>query len=200
MVKKHGKFSNFKDDMDRANLVRMIQECKPDVIGIAGFSVQTHKLKEELETIISDEQLTIGDDDKTFQLEVVYVPDDVARLYQNSPKSREEHPDLPPLGRYCIALARYMQDPLLEYAAIGKDIVSLKFDPAQHLVPEDKLKRQLESAMVDIVNVVGVRINDAMKKPRIQNLLPFVAGLGPRKATSVFKVIGANVSVLSTGK
>lgn len=193
-LKQHSKFTNLKDDMDRANLVRLIKDGNPDVIGLAGYSVATHKLKEELESIIADEQLSVSNDEGTFALEVVYVPDDVARLYQNSPRSREEHPGLPPLGRYCFALASYMQDPLLEYAALGKDIVSLKFDPAQHLVPQDKLKRQLESAMVDIVNVVGVHLNEATKDARVASLLPFVAGLGPRKASSLLKIININVS------
>lgn len=191
----HMKLPNIKDEMPRSSLITALRGRNPDVIGIAGFSVMTHRLKEELEALIAEEQITIsgGDDSQSYNVEVLYVPDEVARLYMNSPRSREEFPELPPLGRYCVALARYLQDPLMEYAAIKKeDLISLRFDPVQHLIPVDKLHRQLESALVDAVNVVGVSINDAVKDTRVQNLLPFVAGLGPRKANAMLKAISTN--------
>jgi len=51
---------------------------------------------------------------------------------------------------------------------------------------------------VDMVNLCGVNINEAMTDPYTANLLPFVAGLGPRKATSVVKAINANGGVVNT--
>ena len=53
--------------------------------------------------------------------------------------------------------------------------------------------------MVDMVNMVGVNINDALKSQNyVGNLLPYVSGLGPRKASSILKSITANGGRLAT--
>lgn len=48
--------------------------------------------------------------------------------------------------------------------------------------------------MVDTVNKVGVDINRAVTDAYYQNLLPFVSGLGPRKAQVLVKKIASIVS------
>lgn len=53
----------------------------------------------------------------------------------------------------------------------------------------------MESALVNAVNLVGVDINLAMRDPYYAVLLPYVAGLGPRKASGMIRRIGAAVSV-----
>ncbi|RPB09731.1 transcription elongation factor Spt6 [Morchella conica CCBAS932] len=187
------KYSDLKDEKSRQELVDALQRRKPDVIGVSGFSVQTHKLVEDLRQLVEQNDIVVtGEEDEKIPIEVVYVNDEVARLYHNSERAMVDHPDLPPLARYCVALARYVQNPLLEYAGLGKDIVSIVFHPAQQLLPEDKLQRSLDSAIVDMVNLVGVDINEAASKPYVATLVPYVCGLGPRKATSVLKTIQAN--------
>jgi transcription elongation factor SPT6 len=91
-----------------------------------------------------------------------------------------------------------MQNPLKEYASLGNDVISLSFHPCQHLIPEEKLRKQLDTAMVDMVNLCGVDINDAVGDPYTANLLPYVCGLGPRKATAVTKAINVNGGVVTT--
>ena len=44
-----------------------------------------------------------------------------------------------------------------------------------------------ERVLVNVVNVVGVDINRAVNEPYYAALLPFVAGLGPRKAQVLVK-------------
>ena len=78
-----------------------------------------------------------------------------------------------------------------EYASLGRDIISITFDPSQHLIPEDKLTKALDSAMVDMVNLVGIDINDAVNDNSTANLLPYVCGLGPRKAAHMLKIINS---------
>lgn len=53
-----------------------------------------------------------------------------------------------------------------------------------------------ERALVDITNKVGVDINRAVTDSYYQHLLPFVCGLGPRKAQALVKKIGALVGSL----
>lgn len=54
----------------------------------------------------------------------------------------------------------------------------------------------LERVLVDVTNKVGVDINRAVNDSYYQHLLPFVGGLGPRKAELLVKKIAAMVAVL----
>lgn len=205
-VLEQGKFVNLaRDEAQREEFVELVQRRRPDVIGVSGWSADTQKMIRDLESLVSEKGLMGPEFDdpetndyRTEPLEVVIVDDEVARLYKDSPRALAEHPSLNPITRYCIALARYMQNPMKEYAALGKDVGSLSFHPCQHMLPQEKLMRYLESAMVDTVNMVGVNINDAMTDTYTANLLPYVAGLGPRKATSVVKAINANGGAVNT--
>ncbi|CAI6086298.1 unnamed protein product [Clonostachys chloroleuca] len=205
-VLEQGKFGNLaRDERQREEFVELLDRRRADVIAVSGWSTQTHKLVLDVEALVRDRNILGGDfddpetDERTREpLEVVVVNDEVARLYKDSPRAHAEHPSLNPVTRYCVALARYMQDPMKQYAALGKDVSSLSFHPCQNLLPQDKLNKYLESAMVDMVNLCGVNINDAMTDSYVQNLLPYVAGLGPRKAMSVVKAINANGGVVNT--
>jgi len=205
-VLEHGKFINLaRDESQREAFAELVRRRNPDVLGVSGFSADTHRLIKDVEGIISEKGL-MGpeyDDPDTNEyrsdlLEVVIVNDEVARLYKDSPRAIAEHPTLNPLTRYCIALARYMQNPMKEYAALGKDITSLLIHPYQQYLPQEKLYKHLETAMVDIVNLCGVDINEAMGDPYTANLLPYVAGLGPRKAQLLIKGINANGGVVTS--
>ncbi|KAL5372344.1 hypothetical protein DPSP01_013579 [Paraphaeosphaeria sporulosa] len=206
-VLEHGKLRDFRlgnrergiaDGKDIEVFVEVCNRRKPDVIGVSGFSVETRKLKGDLEEIINRNDLKgpqYEDEDQTERidpLEVIYVNDEVARLYYNSARAANEFPKYPPLTRYCIALARYLQNPLAEYASLGRDIVSLPFVQNQTLIPQEKLYDRLETAMVDMVNLVGFNLLDGYDDPYMSKLLPYICGLGPRKAERLIKTIQSN--------
>ncbi|KAK3378580.1 SH2 domain-containing protein [Podospora didyma] len=205
-VLEHGKFVNLgRDESQREAFAELVRRRSPDVVGISGFSADTHRLVKDVESLISEKGLTGTEyedpetgDYRTDLLEVLVVNDEVARLYKDSPRAIADHPTLNPLTRYCIALARYMQNPMKEYAALSKDVTSLSIHPYQQYLPADKLYKHLETAMVDMVNLCGVDINEAMGDSYTANLLPYVAGLGPRKATLLVKGIHANGGVVSS--
>ncbi|KAK3054777.1 Transcription elongation factor spt6 [Extremus antarcticus] len=212
----NGKFGDLRlGDMDRpvpipdppdvGIFVELVERRKPDVVAVSGMSVEARRLYKDLQDIIERNRL-LGtpwqdeerDEEMQDPLDVVMVTDEVARPYHTSDRAAKEHPGVPPLTRYAIALARYMQNPLKEYAALGKDILSISFDPNQTLVPDDKLMKYLESAMVDMVNLVGVEINEAVNDSYTANLLPYICGLGPRKAAHMLKVINQNGGDIAT--
>jgi transcription elongation factor SPT6 len=209
-----GKLLNLaRDEAQRTAFADLVRQHEPEVIGVSGWSATSHRLVRDVENLVSEKNLLgptpdgagdrddddeDGNDSRPQLLEVVVVNDEVARLYKDSARATAEHPNLHPLLRYCVALARYMQDPLKEYVALGKDITSLTFHECQSLLPPQKLARHLEHAMVDAVNLCGVNINDAVNDPYTANLLPYVAGLGPRKASSVIKAINANGGVVNS--
>ncbi|KAI9719067.1 MAG: Transcription elongation factor spt6 [Candelaria pacifica] len=212
-VLENGKFSdlrtfepdrNIGDGQDVAAFIELVERRKPDVIGVSGFSVETRTLYEQIKEIVQRDDLRGADyededgKDRSDKLEVVIVNDEVARLYQTSERANVDHPGFAPLTKYCVALAKYLQNPMKEYAACGKDIVSISFTPSQQLVPAEKMLKHLETAMVDMVNLCGVDINDAVGDPYTANLLQYVCGLGPRKASQLLKTINLNGGMVST--
>lgn len=144
---------------------------------------------------------------------IIYVNDEVARMYQHSKRAEDEYGRIPLLGRYCVGLGRYAQSPLNEYASLGSDLAALSFDECQTLVrsiafhlrvsrtkdnqqvPKDKLFVAFERALVNMVNTVGVDMNRAVIDSYYQTLLPFVAGLGPRKAEQLIQRVSTLVSI-----
>jgi transcription elongation factor SPT6 len=183
------------DGNDVPKFLDVIRRRDPEVIGVSGFSPDTRKIHSYITALVKDHDLrgpTYTDDDdrdRSDHLDVVIVNDEVARLYMNSEKAKTDHPGYAQLTHYCVALGRYLQDPIKEYAMLGRDVISISFDPAQHLLPQDKLLKKLEMALVDIVNMCGVDINEATSDPAVASLLPYVSGLGPRKAQQMLKVI-----------
>jgi len=191
------------DGTDVNAFVDLIKALKPDVIGVSGFSAETRKLYKQIDDIIERKELhgaDYEDDDgnsRNDRLEVMIVNDEIARFYQTSERAIMEHPGFAPLTKYCIGLAKYLQNPMTEYASLGRDIISITFDPAQRFVPEERVLKALETAIVDMVNLCGVDINAAISDSYVANLLPYISGLGPRKANQLIKVVNLNGGIVA---
>lgn len=189
---------NIPEGKDVSTFADLVVRRSPDVIALSGWSVETRRLYKDLEEIVEQRDLrgTPYEDEDGRELsdkiEIVLTNDEVARLYHTSDRATTEHPTLAPLTRYCVGLAKYMQSPLKEYASLGKDIVSIHFSAHQGLIPQDKLLRHLEMAMIEMVNLVGVEINEAVNDSQTANLLQYISGLGPRKAAQMLQVINRN--------
>ena len=211
-VLENGKFSdlstgdkdrNIGDGRDVAAFIETVDRRKPDVIGVSGFSPETRKLYKLLTELVENKDLRGAsytddrDEEVSDPLEVVIVNDEVARLYQNSERAKKDYPGFASLTHYCVALAKYLQGPLKEYASLGRDVVAIQFKQGQQLVSQDLLLRQLEAALVDMVNLVGVDINEALADTATANLLPYVCGLGPRKAGRLLKAVNLNGGVVN---
>lgn len=195
----------FPDGKDVEAFVELVKRRNPDVIGISGFSPDTRKLYRYLLDLVDEKDLRGAEYDDEDQdrrtsdrLEVVIVNDEVARLYQTSERAKMEHPGFAPLTHYCVALAKYLQDPMKEYAALGRDLVSINFAKGQQLLPQEKVLKHLETALVDMVNLCGVDINDAIGDMSLANLLPYICGLGPRKANQLLKIVNLNGGVVNS--
>lgn len=192
------------DGKDVANFVEVVTRREPEVVAVSGWSPETRRLMANIEEIIKANNLRGApypdehDRDRSDPLEVVVVNDEVARFYKSSRKAKEQHPGLPELTLYCVALAKYMQDPLKEYAALGSDLVSINFVPTQTLLPQDKLTKAFESSLIDYVNMVGVDVDEAAADSATANLLLYVAGLGPRKAAHLLKTYNIHAAEFTT--
>ncbi|KAI0683701.1 transcription elongation factor SPT6 [Cytidiella melzeri] len=205
-LREHTRIDNLSDIENEDEFRDILKRRQPNVIVIGGFSVATYKLQRRVKEIINP---AFGDgadawgapqvppENREFpDIPTIFVYDEVARMYQNSKRAAEEFSALTPIAKYCVGLARYVQSPLNEYAALGSDITAINFhkdlsEEFQQLIPKEKLLTGLERVLVDITNKVGVDINRAVTDSYYQHLLPFVCGLGPRKAQVLVKKIAA---------
>lgn len=180
---------------------RNLEYVKPDVIAISGFNPSSKRLFDILTNFVANNNITAKADHIQDQapplIQVIWVQDETARLYQSSERALTEFRDKPSLVKYCIGLARYVQSPLLEYISLGENIKSLIFHEHQKYIPDSLVLEAVETAFVDIVNLVGIEINEAVRDTYIAQLLPFIAGLGPRKASGLIRNISAKISTLA---
>lgn len=180
---------------------RNLRLHKPDVIAIAGINTASKKLFEIVKNFVANKNLTVSSDDLPNDespplLPVIWCQDETARLFQNSIRATTELADKPSLVKYCVGLARYVQSPLLEYISLRDDILSLTFYEHQKLLSNDAVQEVYETVFVDIVNMVGVEINEALREPYLAQMLQYVAGLGPRKASGLLRNIAKSPGTL----
>ncbi|KDN45969.1 hypothetical protein K437DRAFT_246825 [Tilletiaria anomala UBC 951] len=187
-------------DDPRAEFLALVKQFQPDVIVVNGFSPRTIQLREEIRSVATEasgelaREYEDGQDHETLtHIDVIHTFDDIARIYQHSQRAAEEYPELTLLGRYCLALARYVQSPLQEFAALGEDLTAINLNEHQRLVPKDMLQAHLQTALVTAVNEVGVRVNKALSDSYYQHLLQYVAGFGPRKAAGFIRNVNATM-------
>ncbi|KAF8447735.1 SH2 domain-containing protein [Boletus edulis BED1] len=198
------KLDNLVDRDYHDEFTDLLKRRRPDIIVAGGFTMATTKLSSRIKEIVNgktpsaDAEANISGwgteptNEQVFDIPVIYVNDEVARIYQHSRRATEEFSTLSPIAKYCVGLARYVQNPLNEYAALGSDIVAISLeDEDQHLIPQEKLLSALERALVDVTNKIGVDINRAVTDSYYQHLLPFVCGLGPRKAQALTRKIAS---------
>lgn len=185
---------------------RNLDYVKPDVVVISGFNANTKKLFDVIRQFVEEHNISVPLPEVADAMEgaptsaplpVVFGQDETARLYQNSERAKQEFPDKLMLVRYAVGVARYAQNPLLEYVSLEDDILSLNFHSYQKLLDPDTVIEAIELVFVDIVNMVGVEINEAARNPYVAKLLPYIAGLGPRKALGLIRNINSSKIGLS---
>ncbi|KAG2732288.1 hypothetical protein G9P44_004705 [Scheffersomyces stipitis] len=180
-------------------LDRLLGDYKPDVIAVSGYNANTKRLFDAIVNTVEKNNIrvSLSEDHKDFNnpplVNVIWGQDETARLYQNSDRATQEFPEKPTLYKYCVGVARYIQNPLLEYVSLKDDILSLTFHEHQKLIPADAVKDAVESVFVDIINMVGVEINEAVRDPYVAQLLPYISGLGPRKSSGLIRNINAKL-------
>jgi hypothetical protein len=76
--------------------------------------------------------------DLRHRIHVTYADSRIAKIYKNSSRSQKEFPDYAPLAREAVCLARFLQNPLIEYCGLtldgAEEVLCLPFHPQQELV------------------------------------------------------------------
>lgn len=101
-----------------------------------------------------------------------------ASIYSASPLAQEEFPQLDVSIRGAISIARRIQDPLAELVKIEPRHIGV--GQYQHDVNQKMLNESLEKVVEDVVNAVGVNVNQASF-----SLLSYVAGISKNLAKAI---------------
>ena len=133
-LRDHTKIDNLYDQDNLDEFLYLLDRKKPDLAVVGGFSIATLKLRQRVTEVLRGTTVSGSDgnewggNSKAFDIPVIYVHDDVARIYQHSKRAAQEFSALSPTAKYCVGLARYVQSPLNEFAALGPDITAIPFD------------------------------------------------------------------------
>jgi uncharacterized protein len=111
---------------------------------------------------------------------IVMVDESGASVYSASEAARKEFPDYDVTVRGSVSIGRRLQDPLAELVKIDPKAIGV--GQYQHDVDQKALKRSLDDVVMSCVNAVGVEVNTASEQ-----LLAYVAGLGPQLAQNMLK-------------
>lgn len=125
-------FTNLREYRDMEEFYKFIQflrKNKPHIIVIRCFDGRTKYLLETVQEVVDNYKLQGGE-----HIPVIAINNEVAKLYKSSARAKSEFPNYNDLTRYCISLARMLQNPIGEYAALEDDVESIKHHPLQYLV------------------------------------------------------------------
>ncbi|RHZ87071.1 hypothetical protein Glove_40g65 [Diversispora epigaea] len=183
-------FNNLRDNRDMEEFYKVIQfirKNKPHVIVIRCFDGRTRYLLEIVQEVVDYYKLQGGD-----HIPVIAINNEVAKLHMSSPRAKKEFPNYNDLTRYCISLARMLQNPIGEYAVLEENIASIIHHPLQCLLSHEKLIECLQRGFINIINEIGVDFNKEMNRENKIDLLQYVSGLGPHKADDLIGKILTN--------
>ncbi|RKP07054.1 SH2 domain-containing protein [Thamnocephalis sphaerospora] len=180
------RFDDLREPANQDHFMQLCTEHRPDLVLVAGFNVGTRRLKDQVFQLIDDFYKSGRMDEAV----VAFAEDDTARFSMESPRARQEFPDLTPIARYCVAVARRGQRPIEEYCALeDTDLLALKWHPLQDLISKEKLHQALTRCLCEAVSQTGVDLNRAAEGGAHACMLPFVCGLGPRKAKALLRKV-----------
>lgn len=125
---------------------------------------------------------------------IVWACDDSAQIFKNSIRAAREFPECLTELKYAIAVGRRMLNPVAEFVVMSDDeLLQLSLHPLQNHLPRDLRLKHLHRALVNVVNLLSVPINELLLPGLRQGMLTYVSGLGPQKAAQLAKKLGSKL-------
>lgn len=176
-------------DSDWNQLRQLIVNREPEVVVIGASNLDCERFQQHVIEFID----TVSQEEEDMQpIDVHFGEVGMPRVYATSKAAERQFPDYEPRLREAIMLARRMQSPELAIASLfttDDDVLNLKMHPLQAHIPQHELLSALSQELVTVINRTGVDINAAISSPFAAAGLPFIAGLGDRKASALVDAI-----------
>jgi hypothetical protein len=192
-------------EVDRQRVIEILDEYSVDLIVVAANGLDSRRLMEvmqELGVETKNCMKPVEEGSKKQQQHhapkeafVIWGSTEIAKLFSLSHYSQKLHKGFQQILKQTISLARYEQCPMTEILKLWSPIVAenqalaLNLDPLQKLVNQTKLADALEECNIRAVNNVGVDFNLVMDHEHMQCVLPFLSGLGFRKAKRLIQKV-----------
>ena len=116
------------------------------------------------------------------------VDERIPRLWESSRAAEDEMREKTGPVRRAVCLGRMLINPLAVVCSLmagGDELLNtgaLRLHPLIGELSLDQRRSAFERVLVTVVNQAGCHLNDAFRHPWLGSLLPFVSGLGVRKA------------------
>lgn len=190
---------------DKEEFDKFITKHKPDVIAISANCLEAKRIKQMIVDYKDTELTRRKENGEDIRIPwITYGDNIVPHLFSKTSKAEKEFKDFPPLIKEAISLARMMQNPMAEvlnlwsYKIEENPIFYIPFHPLQNSVNRSLLKKEYEKIAIEMVNNVGIDINEAIAHRHCANQLQFLSGLGPRKAAHFLEFM-SNPNMLNVG-
>ena len=191
-------FEDPKKMSDAEKIKNFIMDHRPHAI-VLGVShsealVVMADVEEIINKIVTDFP-QYGRDMETGYTTLHSLDESLPTIWQNSAAALGEFANNATIVRRAVALGRRALDPLAVVASLcspaTKEILALPLHPLQNEVSEDERIGALERVLVTMVSQVGVDINTAatIGSGWMGATLPFVPGLGHRKAAALMRAV-----------
>lgn len=112
-------------------------------------------------------------------IDIFIVNESWASVYSASDIAKEEFPNLDTLDRWTVSIWRRYIDPLSELVKVP--VWSIWVWMYQHDVSEKKLEEKLWNVVEDVVNEVGINVNNASSY-----VLNYISGIDKRSAKKIY--------------
>ncbi|KPI86569.1 hypothetical protein ABL78_4344 [Leptomonas seymouri] len=167
--------------LQAAQLRKLFAQCRPSVVAVGASTTACLPLLRTLEDFVREQvhQSTFVD------VPVVWASTEVARFYSATTYARLELPHAESILVTCVALARYVQDPLQVLCSLfdGEQTALQLCRTARISATHDRqLYRRLAWEMSLWVADIGCWLDDIVFRPNAAAILQFVPGFGPMKA------------------
>ena len=104
---------------------------QPHVVAVAAESRESVSVVEDITFVLQELE---QEEHRSSQVYVELVDGEVARIYQDSPRSQTDFPEYPPVLRHAISIGRRIQDPLVEFARLCEvedELLCIRFSSLQ---------------------------------------------------------------------
>lgn len=175
--------------LEHRNLfMNLVKRYKPAVILLPVCDTSADQMMKHITSMLDEDDVA-----EQFKVKpcVLYCNASVPRAVAYHPRVMQEgvYRDCEsPLQRVAISAARLLQNPLAETCQLWHELpeenglLRLHLHRLQNAVKPDTLSAALMRPLVEAVACVGVDVNQVRRSSHLQSLVPFVPGLGPRKA------------------